>query len=58
MLLKLRIKSHSFLEEIITSISEVFKDFESDIVVGIRMLGNSTRATAKSIVTAQRIACA
>jgi len=48
--LKSRIKTHSFLEEIITSSKEVFKDCESDKVVQIRMLGNLTRKTAESNV--------
>jgi len=42
-----RMKTRSFLEEIITSSNEVFKDFESVIVVGIRQLGNPTRKTAE-----------
>ena len=34
------------MEEIITSSNEVFKDFEFDIAVRIRMLGNPTRKMA------------
>jgi len=49
--LKTRIKTHSFLEEIIILSKEVFKDFESDMAVRIRNLGNSTRKTAESKVT-------
>jgi hypothetical protein len=40
-------KIHSFLEEIITSSKEVFKCFESDMPVRIRMLGDPTRETAE-----------
>jgi len=40
--LKSRIKTRSFLEEIITSSEEVFIDFESDMAVGIRNLGDAT----------------
>jgi hypothetical protein len=39
-LLKSRIQTPLFLEEIITSTNEVFKDFESDMAVAIRKLGN------------------
>jgi len=45
-----RIKTRSFLDEIITWSKEVFKDCESDVVVKIRMLGNPTRMTAESNV--------
>jgi len=41
-------KTRSFLEEIITSSNEVFKDFESDIAVAIGQLANPTRMTAES----------
>ena len=51
--LKSRIKKDSFLEEIITLSSDVFKDFESDMAVGIRQLGNPTGKTAKSNDTAK-----
>jgi hypothetical protein len=44
------------LEEILTSSNEVFKDFESDMAVGIRKLGNLTRETAESTDTIQRTA--
>jgi len=47
-LLKSQIKTHSFLEEIITSSNEVFKDCVSDMVVEIEMLGIPTRETAKN----------
>jgi hypothetical protein len=49
--LKLQIKILSFLEVIITSSKEVFKDFESNRVVRIRKLGNSTWKSAESNVT-------
>ena len=49
--LKLRIKSRSFLEEIITSSNEVVNDFVSDMAVGIRMLGITTRETAENYDT-------
>jgi len=42
--------TRSFLEEIITSNKEVFKDGESDMVGKIRMLGDPTRKTAESNV--------
>jgi hypothetical protein len=51
--LKSRIKTVSFLAEIITSSSEIFKNVESDIVVGINKLGNPTQVTAESIVIVQ-----
>jgi len=41
------IKKHSFLEGIITSSNDVFKDVESDMAWGIRMLGNLTGKTAE-----------
>jgi len=41
-------KTGSFLEVIISSSNEVFKDFESDKAVGIGQLGNPTRKTAES----------
>ena len=47
-LLKSWIKTRSFLEEIITSSKEVFKDFEFDMTVRIRKLGNQTQKTAES----------
>ena len=46
-LLKSRIETRSFLEEIITSSNEVFKDFESDMVARIRTQGNQTAKTAE-----------
>jgi len=54
--LKSRIMTRSFLEDIITSSSEVFKDFESNMAVGIRQLGNLTRKTAQSNDTAKHAA--
>jgi len=49
-ILKSRIKTFSFLEVIVSSRNDVFKDFESHVVGGIRKLGNSTGETAKSNV--------
>jgi len=49
-LLKSRIKTCSFLEVMMTSNNEVFKDCESDIAVAIWWLSNSTRETAKNYV--------
>jgi len=46
--LKSRIKTLSFLEEIIASSNEVFKDFLSNMVVEIWMLGIPTRETAEN----------
>jgi hypothetical protein len=46
------INTHSFAEEIITSSNEVFIDFVSGMVVGIRKLSNPTRPTAQSNVIA------
>ena len=40
--LKSQIKTPSFLDKIITLSNEVFKDFESDLELGIRKLGNLT----------------
>jgi len=39
------------LEEIITSSNEVVNDFVSDMAVGIRMLGITTRETAENYDT-------
>jgi len=50
-LLKSRMKTRSFLEEIITSSKEVFKDFESDMAISIRKRGIPTWKTAESNVT-------
>jgi hypothetical protein len=47
-LLESRIKTHSSLEEMETPRKEVLKDFESDMAVGRRILGNPTRETADS----------
>jgi len=46
-LLKSRIKTSLFLEEIISSSKVGLKDFESDMVVRITKLGNSTRKTTE-----------
>jgi len=46
-----RITTRLFLEEIITSRKEVFKDFESDMAVRIRKLGSSTQKNAESNIT-------
>jgi len=43
--LKSRIETRSFLEEIITLGTEVFKDLESDMAVRIRTLVDPTRKT-------------
>jgi len=48
--LKSRIKTYSFLEDIRTSSIEVFKDCESDTVVGMRNLDNPTQEAAKIYV--------
>ena len=48
--------SRSFYEEIITSSNEMFKEYESDMAVGNRQLGNSTGETARSQVTVQQTA--
>jgi hypothetical protein len=54
-LLKSRIKTRSFLEEIITSSNEVFKDCVSDMAAEIRKLGNPTCETAENNDTVQQI---
>jgi len=54
--LKSRIKTHSFLEEIITSSKEVFKDFVSDMAVDIRKLGNTTQKIAENNDTVKQTA--
>jgi hypothetical protein len=51
-----RIKRRSFLKEIITSRNQVFKDFESDMAVGITKLGNPTGDTAEINDTIQQTA--
>jgi hypothetical protein len=53
---KSRIKTCSFLQQIISSHIEVFKDCESDMVVGIRIIVNTTPATAESKVIELQIA--
>ena len=56
MSLKSRIKPRSFLEEIITSSNEVFKNFVSNMAVHIRKLGNTTRKTAENNDTVKQTA--
>jgi len=41
-------KTRSILEQTLTSSNEVFQDFESDMAVGMRKLGNLTPKTASS----------
>jgi hypothetical protein len=54
--LKSRIKTGSFVEEIITSGNEEFKDFESDVAVGNRKLHYPIKDTPKSnIIIKQRV---
>ena len=53
---KSRIKTCSFLEEIITLSNEVVKDFVSDMAVQIRKLGNTTRKTAENNYTVKQTA--
>jgi len=52
--LKSGIKIHSFLEEIITSSNEVFKDFGTARAEQIRKLGDPTRETAESYMIAKQ----
>jgi len=54
--LKSCIRTHSFIEEIITSSNEMFKHFESDMAVGIRNLGNPTGKTAEGNYTVKQTA--
>ena len=54
--LKSRIKTHSFLEEIITSRKEVFKDLECDMPVRIGTLVDPTRQTAVTKDTVKQTA--
>jgi len=49
--LKSQIKTHSFGEEIITSSKEVFKDYESDMELIIRKLGNLSWKTTECNLT-------
>jgi hypothetical protein len=42
-----RIKTRSFSEEIVISSNEVVKDYESDMAVQIRKLGNTSRKVAE-----------
>jgi hypothetical protein len=46
--LKSTIKPRSFLDEIITSSNELFKDYVCDMAVDIRKLGIPTRHTAEN----------
>jgi len=55
-LLKSRVKTRSFLEEIITSSNEVFKDSVSDMGVKIQKLGNPITETAENNDTVKQIA--
>jgi len=48
--------TRSYLEEIITSSNEVFKECVSDIAVEIRMVGIPTRETAENNDTVQQTA--
>jgi hypothetical protein len=52
--LKSPIKTCAYLEEIITSRNEVFKDGISDMVVEIRKLGNMTQKTAENNTTVKQ----
>jgi len=56
-LLKSQIKTHSFLEDIVTSRNDVFNQFESDVAVGIRKLGCHTPETTEGNDTANQCAC-
>jgi len=47
---------HSSLEETITSSNEAFKDFESDMMVGIRQLDNLIRRSAENRITVKQTA--
>jgi hypothetical protein len=49
-------KDTFILAEIITTSNEVFKDFESDLVVWIRKLGDPAQVTAKSNDTVKQTA--
>jgi hypothetical protein len=52
--LKSRIKTPSFLVEIIIWSSKVFKDFESNMGVEVRKLGNPTGETAENSDTVKK----
>jgi hypothetical protein len=54
--LKSRLKTRSFLEDIITSSNEVFKDCAFHMAVEIRKLVNPTRETAENNDTVKQIA--
>jgi len=54
--LKSRTKTHSFLEEIIISSNEVFKDFVSYVAGEIGKVGNLTRKTAENNDTVKQTA--
>jgi len=49
-------KTHSFVEEIITSRNEVFNDFESDMAGGIRKLSGPIWGTSKDKDTVKQTA--
>ena len=54
--LKSRMKTHSFLEEIITSSNEGFKDYVFNMGVEIWNLGTTTRMTAENNDTVKQTA--
>jgi len=54
--LKSQIKTHLFLEQILSSSKEGFKDLESDTPERIWQLGNSTRMSAETNVTVEEAA--
>jgi len=54
---KLQIKTNLFLEDIITSSKEVLKEFEANMALEIRKLGNQTRETAENKYTVKETAC-
>jgi hypothetical protein len=54
--LKSRIKTRLFLDKIIISNKEVFKDFESDMAERIGMLGDPTRENAECNDTVKQTA--
>jgi len=54
--LKSQNKTDAFLEEIVTSSKEVFKDFESVMAVRIRMLFDPTRKTGVTNHTVKQAA--
>jgi len=54
--LKSRIKTCTLLEEITTWSNKVLKDFDCEMAVGIRTLGNPTQKTAESHNTGKQSA--